>query len=71
MQLGLLFKKNVAYKAATSDLTNLTKKIREMSEHLVELKERQLDFQNDNSQLRQINQRLVDRQAQSESSSQT
>ena len=59
MQLGVLFKKNPAYRAASSSLLDIKKQIHSLNEALVLLKERELDFQAENEELRQVNQKLL------------
>lgn len=59
MQLGIMFKKNPAYQAASSNLLDIKKQINCLNEELVLLKEKELDFQADNDELRMINQNLL------------
>lgn len=59
MQLGLFFKKNIAYQAASSELNAISKKIKEITEECYLLEEKETEYQNDNNELRQINQNLV------------
>lgn len=63
MQLGILFKKNMAYQAASAEMTckysllfilfiAIAKKIKEMSEECQMLEEKEIMYQNDNNELR-------------------